>query len=390
VPNWSNSLLMRAPSSIGERLSRCARVSEVRKQIAFLLLSVAVASVVVYAGVDGFIPRASASSVQPMRSITLPGTFSELTARGNEVEASSCGDGGHDEVVINPITLKVQPLRCGSDPQVAVSLETVNLGPISALGSCQPESQGVRAARLSPTGRYEAVGPIIIRFAGSCSQTRPLTVYSGTSLWAYDCSSGPNANSGQLVQLSSLSGIALTTATMPAICWTRLGADSSGAFIASYENPGPIYFLANGAHSATVALQTSGKVLWFYDLGSSVVAEVAPIGQGTCAPVRCGLWLLERPRPSARLLSSYVPDTGNPESVTWSASEGLIVADQSEENPRLSGTETYRLVDINTDTGTLRGLATLQLPFPTVSPELEVLDGYLFALGNDELYRFRI
>jgi hypothetical protein len=193
-----------------------------------------------------------------------------------------------------------------------------------------------------------------------------------------------------VVQLSARSGVALGAVTMPAICWTRLGADASGAFVASYENPGPIYFVGNGAHSATIALRTSGKVSWFYNLGSSVVAEVAPIGQGSCAPARCGLWLLEGSHASARLLTGYVPDTGNPESVTGSAAAGLFVADEGAEDPRLSGSESYRLIGINAKTGTLRRLATLVLPFPTLSPALEYLDGALFALGNDELYRYQI
>jgi hypothetical protein len=329
----------------------------------------------------------SAPATTSVRSVPVPNTVGTLLTVGNRLEASGCEDGG-TAVLVDPVTLALRPMPCGVFPWgEQVSYEVVATAPRSALYSCRPDVAAVRATRSIGPGAAEGVGPTFMRFAGDdCSTTRPISSYAAGSLWLYDCAVGPSGHGGEAVRLSGSTGVLESAIAMPGVCWTTFAADTYGAFVGSYDNTGPVYFAANGAREAVVALRTNGRVNWLYSSGASVFADIGPAGTATCRPAACGVWRFSGA----------------------GAKASLVLADGAADNlvstPVLAGGKLFSfvlgslaashatdlsLVAIDLERPSLALLAKLELPgLYSGPPVLAWSHGSLFVLTPDELYRY--
>jgi hypothetical protein len=308
--------------------------------------------------------RPSAPTTTSVRSVPVPNTVGTLLTAGNRLEASGCDDGGA-AVLVDPVTLALRPMPCGMIPWgEQVSYKVVAMAPRPALYSCRPDVAAVRATRSIGPGGAEVVGPTFMRFAGDyCSTTRPISSYTAGSLWLYDCAVGPSGHGGEAVRLSGSTGVLESAIGMPGVCWTTFAADTYGAFVGSYDNTGPVYFAANAAREAVVALRTNGRVNWLYSSGASVFGDIGPAGNATCRPAACGVWRFSGP--GGKLFSFVL---------------GSLAANH--------GTE-LSLVVIDLDRPSLALLAKLELPgLYSGPPTLAWSDGSLFVLTPDELYRY--
>jgi hypothetical protein len=279
-------------------------------------------------------------------------------------------------------------MPCGVFPWgEQVSYKVVPTAPRAALYSCRPDVAVVRATRRGDGGGTEVVGPTFMHFAGDyCSTTRPVPAYTAGSLWLYDCAVGPSGHGGEAVRLSGSTGALESAIGMPDDCYTTFAADNYGAFVGSFDNAGPVYFAANGAREAVVALRTDGRVNWLYSSGGSVFADIGAAGNATCQPAACGVWRFSGPGAKASLvLADAAADNLVSTPVLaggklFSFALGSLVASHATD---------LSLVSIDLDRPSLATLAELELPgLYSGPPVLAWSHGSLFVLTPDELYRY--
>jgi hypothetical protein len=327
-------------------------------------------------------------TVRSAVSISVPVANGAVESIGaNGLEVSGCDKSGASVTLVDPSTLRLQAGTCGQFPaNESVTSTTSVLSSVQSYWDCLPESAGVRSITKLASGRT-VEGPVVMRYAGDCSTTRPISAYAAGSgsLWVYDCATGTNGRGGQIVQFSATTGAVETSISMPSDCYTSFGADSDGAFVASYDNPGPIYFVANGAHDAVVALRTTGRLNWFSANGDTTYANVGMAGSKDCAPSACGVWRFTGRRGTATILS----DTDKADSLVAAPTVGegglfsLVL---------LSSTVVaYEVVWIDPESGRWFYLHRLSVGgYYGGPPSLAFAAGALFVYDESTLYRFAL
>ena len=330
----------------------------------------------------------SAQTATSVRSVEVPLTVENLLTVGNILEASGCEDGGTAELV-DPVTLALSPTPCGEFPLgEQVSYEVVATAPRAVLYSCRPDVAVVRATRRAGGGGGEAIGPTFMHFAGDyCSTTRPTSSYTAVSLWLYDCRVGPSGHGGEAVRLSASTGALESAIGMAGVCYTTFAADDYGAFVGSFDNPGPVYFAANAARDAVVALRTSGRVNWIYGSGASVFADIGPAGSATCQPAACGVWRFSGAEAKASLV---LADGAADNLVSTPVLAGGKLFSFVLGSTGATNATVLSLVSIALGSPSLTLLARLQLPgLYSGPPVLAWSHTSLFVLTPDELYRYQ-
>jgi hypothetical protein len=337
----------------------------------------------------GFGQESASGSVAPVTvrsvvSISVPvenGAVETIGASG--IEVSSCDKSGASVTFVDPSTLRLRAGTCGELPAgESITSTTSVLLSMQSYWDCRPESGGVRPITKLASGRI-VEGPVVMRYAGDCSTTRPTSAYAAGSLWIYDCATGTNGRGGQIVQLSAATGAVETSISMPSDCYTTFGADSDGAFVASYDNPGPIYFVANGASGAVVALHTGGRLNWFSANGDTAYANVGGAGSEDCAPSACGVWRFRGRLGTATILSKT--DQADSLVATPTVGDGGLFS-----LVLLSSTVVaYELVWIDPDSGRWLDLHRLSVGgYYGGPPSLAFAAGALFVYEQSTLYRF--
>jgi hypothetical protein len=323
-------------------------------------------------------------TVRSVASISVPVTNGAVESIGaNRIEVSSCDKSGASAALVDPATLRLHAGTCGQFPLgESVTSTTSVLSSMQSYWDCRPESAGVRSVTKLASGRI-LEGPVVMRYAGDCSTTRPISAYAAGSLWIYDCATGPSGDGGQIAQLSATTGAVEVSISMPSDCHTSFGADADGAFVASYDNPGPIYFVANGAHDAVVALRTAGRLNWFSANGDTTYANVGPAGSRDCAPSACGVWRFTGLRGTATILSNT--DQADSLVATPTVGDGGLFS-----LVLLSSTVVaYEVVWIDSESGHWFDLRRLSVGgYYGGPPSLAFAAGALFVYDESTLYRF--
>jgi hypothetical protein len=329
----------------------------------------------------------SSQTTTSVRSVPVPPTVGTLLTVGNRLEVSGCEDGGTADLV-DPETLALRPMPCGVFPWgEQVSYKVLATAPRAALYSCLPDVAVVRATRRAAGGGAEAVGPTFMRFAGDyCSTTRPISAYTAGSLWLYDCAVGPGGHGGEAARLSGSTGALERAIPMPDVCYTTFAADNYGAFVGSYDNAGPVYFVANGAREAAVALRTDGRVNWLYSSGGSVFADIGTAGNTTCRPAACGVWRFSGADAKASLV---LGDGAADDLVSTPVLAGGKLFSFVLGSTKASNATVLDLVSIAPGSPSVTVLARLQLQGLYSGPPVLVWShGSLFVLTPHELYRY--
>jgi hypothetical protein len=325
-------------------------------------------------------------TVRSVVSISVPITNGAVESIGaNGIEVSSCDKSGASVKLVDPSTLRLQAGTCGQFPAgESITSTTSVLSSMQSYWDCRAESAGVRSITKLASGRI-VEGPVVMRYAGDCSTTRPISAYAAGSLWIYDCATGTNGRGGQIVQLSATTGAVETSISMPSDCYTSFGADSDGAFVASYDNPGPIYFVANGAHKAIVPLHTAGRLNWFFAYGDTTYANVGAAGSKDCAPSACGVWRFSGRSGTATILNKT--DQADSLVATPTAGDGGLFS-----LVLLSYTMVaYEVVWIDPESGRWFDLHRLSVGgYYGGPPSLAFAAGALFVYDESTLYRFAL
>jgi hypothetical protein len=220
----------------------------------------------------------------------------------------------------------------------------------------------LQIARADTSTGKTALGPVVMKFAG-ISDTWPASIDTASSVWAYDCAAGGLNGDGEAIQASASVGAVKTSVTMPSICHSSIGADSAGAFVASYDGPGPIYFVPNGATHARVALAGAGSVGWFFADGDSMYVAVGDQGgqPAECRTYKCGIWRFTGPNATPKLLTSDRTADLQVVQPVDGGSLGLLSVIPSSSTESAS-TTTFRVVSIDPSSGAQRSLATFRVP----------------------------
>jgi hypothetical protein len=347
--------------------------------------------IVVASALLGSTPESAFGSVAPVTvrsvaSISVSVTNGAVESIGADgIEVSSCDKSGASAVLVDPVTLRQHAGACGQfPPGESITSTTSVLSSVQSYWDCRPESAGVRSIRKLASGRI-VEGPVVMRYAGDCSTSRPISAYAAGSLWIYDCATGPNGSGGQIVQLSAATGAVELSISMPSDCHTSFGADSDGAFVASYDNPGPIYFVADGAHHVVIALDTGGRLNWFSASGNTTYANVGPAGSKDCAPSACGVWRFSGRRGTATILNN----TDQADSLVANPTVGdgglfsLVLIS--------STVVAYEVVWIDHESGHWFDLRRLSVGgYYGGPPSLAFTAGALFVYDESTLYRFAL
>lgn len=354
---------------------------------AFIVVAVALASSIGYFVSGPSERHGSADYVANIRSVAV-NDGGALTEGAGRLELNAdCENRDQVALLVNPRTLKFSPTQCDSLPiGEDVGIEQIRYGGLNQLGDCVPATIGVRAVVGSAGAASTPVGPVLFRFAGLCSWTEPDTAYTGSSLWVYDCTTGADGNEGTAIELSGKTGALQTSVAMPSVCMTTFGADDAGMVVGSFDLSGSIYFVPTAGRAATVRLRSAGRLVWAVGVGDDLYIDISSASAG-CAPIACGVWRL---RGSALPGHPVSTDTALGEIAHSPVSDGgsHLFATQRLGVPTEDEGSRWALDVLDVDSGELSRLATLRSAWDAGPPQLAYLDGAIYALFDQRLYRY--